>query len=156
MDQEWADRLAEHRARRPAWWDTIETADVLPALAATGPPVLLDSVGTWLAAAMDRAGAWAGAPGWQDRVDGDVERLLGAWRQVARTVVAVSDEVGWGSVPAFASARRFAAALGRLNQRLAAESERVLLVVAGRALELPDGGPVAVPEHVAAARGAAR
>ena len=152
-DQEWADRLADHRARRPAWWGTVETADVLPVLAADGPPVLLDSVGTWLATALDRAGAWADAPGWQDRLDADVERLIGAWRQVARTVVAVSDEVGWGAVPAFASGRRFATALGRLNQRLAAESERVLLVAAGRVLELP-AGPAPVFGR-AAARGAA-
>jgi adenosylcobinamide kinase/adenosylcobinamide-phosphate guanylyltransferase len=54
-----------------------------------------------------------------------------------RRVVAVSDEVGLGVVPACASGRRFRDELGRLNQRLAAESEEVALVVAGRPLPLP-------------------
>jgi adenosylcobinamide kinase/adenosylcobinamide-phosphate guanylyltransferase len=50
--------------------------------------------------------------------------------------VAVSDEVGMGVVPATAGGRAFRDALGRLNERLAAESEYVALVVAGRVLEL--------------------
>jgi adenosylcobinamide kinase / adenosylcobinamide-phosphate guanylyltransferase len=40
-------------------------------------------------------------------------------------------------VPATPAGRAFRDLLGRLNQRLAAESEEALLVVAGRALELP-------------------
>lgn len=51
--------------------------------------------------------------------------------------MAVSDEVGLGVVPATASGRMFRDVLGRLNQRLAAESEDVALVVAGRLLLLP-------------------
>jgi len=106
-----------------------------------------------MAAAMERAGAWADAPGWRGRVEADADRLVAAWRQVPRTLVAVSEEVGWGAVPTFASGRRYANALGRLNQRLAAESERVLLVVAGRAHDLRNGAPghpLPVPEHDAA------
>jgi adenosylcobinamide kinase/adenosylcobinamide-phosphate guanylyltransferase len=49
----------------------------------------------------------------------------------------VSEEVGSGVVPATAGGRLFLSELGRVNQLLAAESERVLLVVAGRVLDLP-------------------
>ena len=45
--------------------------------------------------------------------------------------------LGWSVVPATASGRAFRDALGRLNQRLARESEETALVVAGRVLELP-------------------
>jgi adenosylcobinamide kinase/adenosylcobinamide-phosphate guanylyltransferase len=51
-------------------------------------------------------------------------------------VVAVSNEVGSGIVPATASGRRYRDELGRLNAAFAAECEHVLLVVAGQALAL--------------------
>jgi adenosylcobinamide kinase/adenosylcobinamide-phosphate guanylyltransferase len=51
-------------------------------------------------------------------------------------VVAVSNEVGSGVVPATASGRRFRDLLGRLNAAVAAESESVVLVVAGRPVVL--------------------
>jgi adenosylcobinamide kinase/adenosylcobinamide-phosphate guanylyltransferase len=46
-------------------------------------------------------------------------------------VVAVSNEVGGGIVPATASGRRFRDELGVLNARVAAASQRVELVTAG-------------------------
>jgi adenosylcobinamide kinase/adenosylcobinamide-phosphate guanylyltransferase len=48
--------------------------------------------------------------------------------------------VGSGVVPATASGRRFRDELGRLNAAVAAESEHVLLVVAGQALSLRPAG----------------
>jgi adenosylcobinamide kinase/adenosylcobinamide-phosphate guanylyltransferase len=65
-----------------------------------------------------------------------VDDLTAAWRATRRTVVAVSNEVGSGVVPATASGRRFRDELGRLNAAVADESECVLLVVAGQALPL--------------------
>ena len=64
-----------------------------------------------------------------------MDDLIGAWRQAPARIVAVSDEVGSGVVPATRSGRLFRDRLGQLNQRLAAESEEVVLVVAGR---IPD------------------
>jgi len=52
----------------------------------------------------------------------------------------VSPEVGLTVVPATEAGRRFADELGSLNQRLAAVSERVVLVVAGVAVPIkPEG-----------------
>ena len=138
-DGEWAERVRAHRERRPPWWRTVETADVAGVLGATPEPVLLDAVGTWLTGVLDRAGAWDGSAGWRASVDGQVAALVDAWRARAGVAVAVSDEVGWGVVPETPAGRLFRAELGRLNRLLAAESEQVLLVVAGRVVELPDG-----------------
>ncbi|MGP3962575.1 bifunctional adenosylcobinamide kinase/adenosylcobinamide-phosphate guanylyltransferase [Nonomuraea sp. 3N208] len=132
-DGEWAARVRAHRARRPAHWDTIETTDLAATIANATAPLLIDGLGTWLAAVFDEHAAWEGdrAP-----VGGRCEELVAAWRQAPEPIVAVSDEVGMGVVPATASGRAFRDALGRLNERLAAESEYVALAVAGRLLEL--------------------
>jgi adenosylcobinamide kinase / adenosylcobinamide-phosphate guanylyltransferase len=138
-DPEWAARVAAHRERRPASWRTAETRDLVPLLAADGPPLLVDCLSLWLTAAMDECGAWdeaAWAARGEAELRGRVGELVAAWRATTRTVVAVSNEVGSGVVPATASGRRFRDELGRLNAVVAAESEHVLLVVAGQALPL--------------------
>ncbi|UYQ61705.1 bifunctional adenosylcobinamide kinase/adenosylcobinamide-phosphate guanylyltransferase [Streptomyces peucetius] len=138
-DPEWAARVAAHRERRPGSWRTAETCDLVPVLAEDGPPVLIDCLSLWLTDAMDKAGAWD-----DERWAAEGERvlrervgaLLAAVRATPRTVVAVTNEVGSGVVPATASGRRFRDELGRLNSAFAAECEHVLLVVAGQALVL--------------------
>jgi len=139
-DPDWAARVAAHRARRPAWWRTAETTDLAGLLRAdhgtSRGGMLIDGIGTWLAAVLDECG-------WDPR-DGAARgtaaartaELVGAWRQACGYVVAVSDETGLGVVPASAAGRLFRDELGRLNQALAAESEEVELVVAGRVLPL--------------------
>jgi adenosylcobinamide kinase/adenosylcobinamide-phosphate guanylyltransferase len=135
-DEAWARRVAAHRERRPPWWVTEETADLVALLGRGGPPMLVDALGTWVAAVMDAAGAWDDAPGWREEVEGAVDAVVAAWRQTRRRVVAVGEEVGWGVVPADRGVTAFREVLGGLSQRLAAQSEQVLLVVAGRAVEL--------------------
>ncbi|MFG6196683.1 bifunctional adenosylcobinamide kinase/adenosylcobinamide-phosphate guanylyltransferase [Nonomuraea sp. JJY05] len=132
-DGEWAARVRAHRERRPAHWATVETADLVSAIGQATAPLLIDGLGTWLTAVFDEHGAWEG-----DRtpVRERCDELVAAWRQTPVRLVAVSDEVGMGVVPATSSGRAFRDTLGRLNERLAAESEYVALVVAGRLLEL--------------------
>jgi adenosylcobinamide kinase/adenosylcobinamide-phosphate guanylyltransferase len=143
-DLEWAQRVAAHQARRPPWWQTVESTDVAGALRRLDGAVLIDGIGTWLAAVMDQAGAWDHGPGGvqardkaADRLAEQVDDLVTAWRETRAKVVAVSDQVGSGLVPDTPAGRQFRDQLGWLNQRLAAESEQALLVVAGRVLDLP-------------------
>ncbi len=143
-DSDWAARVAAHQRDRPASWATRETTDVAAALASADRPVLVDCLATWLAAAMDAAGAWASADGdtrWQRKLDEEVDRLVAAWRAVRVPVVAVSNEVGSGVVPGTRSGVLFRDALGRLNRRLADESDDVRLVVAGRVQRLEGDAP---------------
>jgi adenosylcobinamide kinase/adenosylcobinamide-phosphate guanylyltransferase len=111
----------------------------VPLLAEDGPPILVDCLALWLTDAMDRVGAWDDerwASGGARELAARVAELTAAWRAARRTVVAVSNEVGSGVVPATASGRRFRDELGKLNGAIAAESEHVLLVTAGIALPL--------------------
>ncbi|HEU5159914.1 MAG TPA: bifunctional adenosylcobinamide kinase/adenosylcobinamide-phosphate guanylyltransferase [Streptosporangiaceae bacterium] len=132
-DPEWAARVAAHRARRPPWWTTLETTDLAEVLRTARDALLIDGIGTWLAAIMDETHAWDTPDAVLPRLDD----LVDAWRATQAHVVAVSDEVGLAVVPATPAGRAFRDLLGRLNQRLAAESEEAILVVAGRAVELP-------------------
>jgi adenosylcobinamide kinase / adenosylcobinamide-phosphate guanylyltransferase len=157
-DTEWATRVAAHRAARPAWWRTEESLDLAGALRRETGALLIDGIGTWLAAVMADAGAWkqlearpadqtgqanpdsadpAGSPDPQSLISARIEELIEAWRQTSALVVAVTDEVGSGLVPAYPAGRIFRDQLGWLNQRLVTESDLNLLVVAGRAMTLP-------------------
>jgi adenosylcobinamide kinase/adenosylcobinamide-phosphate guanylyltransferase len=134
-DAEWAARVAAHKARRPAWWRTVETTDLAGVLASARGAVLIDGIGTWLAAELDDCGAWDGPAG-RDRLAARTAALIAAWRQTRARVIAVSDETGLGVVPGTAAGRLFRDELGRLNQALAAESEEAEVVIAGRAIPL--------------------
>ncbi|MET8578721.1 bifunctional adenosylcobinamide kinase/adenosylcobinamide-phosphate guanylyltransferase [Streptomyces sp. NPDC005012] len=146
-DSEWAERVRLHRDRRPASWRTLETCDLVPLLRddgeGDGTPLLIDCLALWLTDAMDAVGAWDDAEwsgGGQRALRERVTELAQALRETRRTVVAVSNEVGSGIVPATASGRRYRDELGRLNAAVAAECEHVLLVVAGQALPLRGPG----------------
>ncbi|MEU6193256.1 bifunctional adenosylcobinamide kinase/adenosylcobinamide-phosphate guanylyltransferase [Streptomyces sp. NPDC047061] len=138
-DTEWAARVALHRERRPGSWRTTETCDLVPLLAQDGPPLLIDCLSLWLTDAMDSVGAWDDtewASGGEKALRERVRELTEAVRATRRTVVAVSNEVGSGIVPATASGRRYRDELGRLNAAFAGECEQVVLVVAGQVVVL--------------------
>jgi adenosylcobinamide kinase / adenosylcobinamide-phosphate guanylyltransferase len=135
-DPSWAARVRVHQERRPAHWTTRETLDLADVLAEVPPgrqavPVLVDCLSTWLAGVMDDCGLWAEADGADKEVASRVDGLLDAWHSTGRQVVAVSNEVGSGVVPATVSGGRFRDELGTLNARIAAECEQVWLCVAG-------------------------
>ncbi|MDQ1736287.1 MAG: adenosylcobinamide kinase / adenosylcobinamide-phosphate guanylyltransferase [Pseudonocardiales bacterium] len=131
-DPEWIARVAEHRARRPPTWSTLESRDLATVCRASDAgAALIDSITAWLTATLDTHRAWQDDPGWRLRVASDVTDLTDAWSGSGRTLVAVSDEVGSGIVPESAAGRMFRDELGSLNQRLAAAADEVWLVTAG-------------------------
>jgi adenosylcobinamide kinase / adenosylcobinamide-phosphate guanylyltransferase len=138
-DEEWDERVRRHRAQRPEAWRTEETLDLVGLLAAEGGPLLVDCLTLWLTRVMDRHDAWddeAWAARAEEAVAAEVDELVAAWRSTRRRVVAVSNEVGQGVVPDTASGRRFRDLMGRLNARVAAQSEDVRWCIAGRVTRL--------------------
>ena len=123
-DDEMAERIAAHQARRAAGWQTVEAPlDLADALAAApaDAAVLVDCLTLWLSNLMEGA----------LDIDAQTARLLEALARRPGPTVLVSNEVGLGIVPDNALARRFRDLQGRLNQRLAAQAARVVLMVAG-------------------------
>ncbi|ADB31772.1 cobalbumin biosynthesis protein [Kribbella flavida DSM 17836] len=134
-DPEWAARIALHRSRRPASWGLAETIDLVPLLEADGPPLLIDCLTLWLARTMDACDIWA-HPERTGEVEQRIEQLAAAWSGTSRVVVAVSNEVGSGLVPADPGSRLFRDLMGRLNTVIAHRADTVLWCVAGRAVPL--------------------
>ena len=134
-DPEWAARIAVHRNRRPPAWTTVETVDVAAALREMRTPVLVDDLGSWVTRTADERGLWD-RPRAEQQLDAEFDDLVAAWASRAELTVAVTNEVGWSLVSEHRSGRLFTDLLGRLNQLVAAASDEVVLVVAGRTLHL--------------------
>lgn len=134
-DVEMATRIMAHRARRGVGWTTIEEplklADALDGAAARGQPVMVDCLTLWLSNLMQ-----AGAD-----LDQATDEVLQALDGYDPPVVFVSNEVGLGVVPETPLGRSFRDAQGRLNMRVAAHADRVILMAAGLPLTMKDRPP---------------
>jgi adenosylcobinamide kinase/adenosylcobinamide-phosphate guanylyltransferase len=99
--------------------------------------ILVDCLGTWLTAIIDRLGTWEEPlPSWQSDFHAELDDLVKAWQARRGLAVVVTNEVGWGLVSPYRSGRVFTELLGRVNQEIAAASDEVILIIAGRALSL--------------------
>ncbi|WP_225728686.1 MULTISPECIES: bifunctional adenosylcobinamide kinase/adenosylcobinamide-phosphate guanylyltransferase [unclassified Nocardia] len=127
-DTDFAERIAAHRARRPADWTVVESADPATVLADIAPVTLIDDIGTWLTARIDARAAWELPRG---TVAPELDALVRAVADYRERLIIVSPEVGMGVIPAHRSGRLFRDEIGGLNQRLANICDEVFLVVAG-------------------------
>ncbi len=150
-DPEMAARLAAHRRERGQAFETVE-APAAPAAAlreaarARAAAVVLDDLTLWVAGRLERltgsggpGGTWSPAAGWAEALDAEACDLVAALREAAdagATVVVVTNEVGWGIVPADPLARAYRDTLGRVNATVAASADQVWLVVAGLPLRV--------------------
>jgi len=125
LDGEMADRIARHQGRRGDQWTAVEEpVDIAGALLhhdQFGRPVLLDSLGMWVANLL----------GAQKNVARETSRLIKAVENLTCPLVIVSDEAGLGVIPDNALARQYLDAVGSTNQAVAAAADRVVMVIAG-------------------------
>jgi len=146
-DAEMAARIARHKAERPVRFKTVEAIDSVEWTERIGDGVLvLDCLGTLLNMVMAETYAVMSAGGVPDAesvpagYEAEVEKRFAAiigWilRRWDHTII-VTNEVGDGIVPAYASGRVFRDVLGRANRSLVDRSDSAYLVVAGRCIEL--------------------
>jgi len=132
LDDEMRERIGHHRARRGARWATreapLDLAAALIEVARPERPVLVDCLTLWLSNLLI-----AGRD-----VEAATAALLDALPRLNGPAVLVANEVGLGIVPDNALARAFRDHAGRLNQRVAAQAQRVVLVAAGLPLVLKE------------------
>jgi adenosylcobinamide kinase / adenosylcobinamide-phosphate guanylyltransferase len=153
-DDEMRERIARHRASRAKEWHTLEEpldlARAVRHAAELADVLLLDCVTLWLGNMLLQAS-------WQREKDDkgevefhttsrlfdekalkEIEALLAVARSLGpnKTLIVVTNEVGFGIVPAYPLGRLYRDTLGYVNQRLAQVAERVYLMVAGMAVDI--------------------
>ncbi len=133
-DPEMLAKIERHRAERPSHWTTIEEplelAQAIRAAAPGSDLILLDCLTFFAANLLEAHGDN------ETEVQSRINDLCVTLRSAARSVVLVSNEVGSGVVPEYASGRRFRDLIGEMNQRVAAIADTVLFMVAGLPLAL--------------------
>lgn len=135
-DAEMQQRIAQHRAERPATWGLLEEplalAHTLRTHASPHHCLLVDCLTLWLSNLLVAG---------EERLQQEMDALLNVLPHLPGQILLVSNEVGQGIVPLHPLARRFRDEAGRLHQRLAAHCDRVFLIVAGLPLTLKDCPP---------------
>ena len=135
-DDEMAERIARHRAGRPARWTTVEAPhDLIGAVAEVDPAgtIVIDCLAIWAANRMLAEPRPDGA-----RVEADAARLARELADRPGDALVVTNEVGSGVVPATPLGREFRDLLGTVNQAVVRAADAAYLVVAGRLLPLVD------------------
>jgi adenosylcobinamide kinase/adenosylcobinamide-phosphate guanylyltransferase len=128
-DDEMRERIAMHRSRRGEGWLTVDAPfDLVGAIKALPAerPVLIDCLTLWLTNHMLA----------NHDLEAECLRLTEVLAHPRGPWFVVSNEVGQGIVPDNALARRFRDEAGRLNQKIAAVADTVLLMVAGLPLKV--------------------
>lgn len=140
-DSEWQARIEAHRDRRPPAWMTLEVPYALTTALREAPSqccILIDALGTWVANTLEQP-----AEEWRQTE----AELLDALYYSPNRIILVTEEVGWGIVPAYPAGRLFRDRLGELVRFVGAMSDQVYLVTAGYAIEIKQLGQ-AVPRPV--------
>ena len=137
VDHEMEERIQRHQARRPDNWLTLEAplnpVGALQSHADNGTRsgvVLFDSMDVWLSNLMMEHEGTARAE-LESRIVGAARRLSAYVRETNGTAVFVSSEVGHSLIATNSMGRQFQDLLGTVNQAVAAEADRVTMVVAG-------------------------
>ncbi|MCY1414451.1 Bifunctional adenosylcobalamin biosynthesis protein CobP [compost metagenome] len=127
LDGEMSERIAGHRARRPAGWglveEPVELARVLGEQACAERCLLVDCLTLWLTNLLmldDEA-----------RLRSERDALLECLPGLPGRIILVSNETGLGVVPLGELTRRYVDEAGWLHQAVAERSQRVLFSIAG-------------------------
>ena len=153
-DVEMRERIARHRASRPKGWHILEEpldlARAVRQAAELADVVLLDCVTLWLGNVLLQA-SWQREKDdegevefhttnrlFDERALKEIEVLLAVARSLGpnKTLIVVTNEVGFGVVPAYPLGRLYRDTLGYINQRLAQAADRVYLMMAGMAIDI--------------------
>jgi adenosylcobinamide kinase/adenosylcobinamide-phosphate guanylyltransferase len=133
-DEEMSARIEQHRADRPESWTTVEEPLALREALEALPDeqaAIVDCLTLWVANLLERGDE-------HDAIVREAESIARGAAARTAPVIAVTNEVGLGIVPANPLARSYRDLLGAVNRAFVARSERAALVVAGRLLTLDE------------------
>ncbi len=137
-DAEMRRKIARHRRERPAAWTTVEAPlnlhKTIRSESQKADVVLVDCLTLYVANVMGAKKSSKSDP------KKHIEEVCDAIWASKASVVAVSNEVGSGIVPAYRSGRIYRDFLGQMNQGVAEIADKVVLMVAGVPLTVKDSG----------------
>lgn len=141
FDDEMKDRIAHHRANRPASWRTYEGCyDIAAQIASHAGTTLIDCMTIFVTNRMlDKCEDWDSAPlELAEELEAELHAEVDAWRAAIGdgALIVVTNELGMGLVPAYRFGRIFRDIAGRLNQHLARVSDEVYFTVSGIPMKL--------------------
>lgn len=152
LDADMERRIANHRQQRPPEWDTLEEPvnlpEVLPSALNGYDTCLLDCLTLWVSNLLLRM---EGRPNPSPPPEGEeitseqeilssAHRLMEVYERSAATWIVVSNEVGLSVVPSTRLGAVYRDVLGRVNQAVAAQADKLYFMVAGLALEMKSLG----------------
>lgn len=148
-DDEMVRRIKKHKERRQQRFYTIEEpydlAKCLEEIKSPTKVVLIDCLTTWLGNLTYRDSLHPQSElvkNIDDNIDcfPEIKKLGQALQRATFDVIMVSNELGWGIVPAEAETRLFRDRQGRLNQYIASLADQVIFTIAGLPLALKTPG----------------
>lgn len=137
-DVEMRRKIARHRRKRPMAWKTVEAPrelhEAIRSESQEADVILIDCLTIYADNIM----------GGRKKSHVDQEKYIDAVCDAIRAsracVIAVSNEVGSGVVPAYRSGRIYRDFLGQMNQKIAQMADTVVLMIAGLPLTVKDPG----------------
>jgi adenosylcobinamide kinase/adenosylcobinamide-phosphate guanylyltransferase len=155
-DAEMVERIAAHRASRPATWQCVEAptaaGDAIRHASGGFSAVLVDCMSFLVSNRLMAEGAASASDLTEKevwpRIDAEIADLLAAARSRETPLIVVSNEVGMAVVPEYPLGRLYRDVLGRANQMLAREAERVYLMVAGIPVDVRSLGITRSPREL--------
>ena len=137
LDDDMKRRIEQHRARRPAAWDTLEEpldpVTAIPSALAGHDTLLIDCLTLWVSNLLLQLGDDADA---ETEILSRAGALLDLYDRTDARWILVSNEVGLGVAPATELGRNYRDVLGRVNQLFASRADKVYLMVAGLPVDL--------------------
>jgi len=128
-DPEMVAKIKRHLEERPASWTTVEEplelASTISQQSGKHSLLVIDCLTLFAANLLE---SLADDP---SAIDKRINQLCSEIKGSKSSIILVTNEVGSGIVPSFAVGRRFRDLLGEINQRVAAVSTTVVLMVAG-------------------------
>ncbi|MCX7920428.1 MAG: bifunctional adenosylcobinamide kinase/adenosylcobinamide-phosphate guanylyltransferase [Clostridia bacterium] len=141
FDDEMRHRIQKHREQRPEYWETVEaykdldkvldgklegkSAVMLDCITIMVTNIMFEKCTDWDSIKADEINSLEG------QVRNEVDKLIGAAGTASIPFIVVTNEIGMGIVPEYASARAFRDIAGRMNQVLAKAADEVYFCVSG-------------------------
>ena len=128
-DEDWEERIFQHKERRPEDWKLLETSDLIGALNNEIGPILIDSISGFVMESIN-----TNKKEWLKKI-GHLSKLLKRRKDIT---IIVGEQVGWGLVSEYKVGNIFIDRIGELQKKLTQISNENWITLNGRAIKIDE------------------